>query len=76
MTPDDDYMITFQSRNREAFGFKGSEVVNLAAAPVMFPSRNREAFGFKSGNSDLKLWHRLVSISESRGFWVQVFADG
>ena len=36
----------FQSRNRDAFGFKYTEAA-LQNARVGFQSRNRDAFGFK-----------------------------
>ena len=39
--------ITFQSRNRGSFGFKGNFWYQLAIRASSFQSRNRGSFGFK-----------------------------
>ena len=46
---DPNVKVGFQSRNREAYGFKSSDVFDYEFTDNgLFQSRNREAYGFKS----------------------------
>ena len=62
--------ITFQSRNRGSFGFKGNFWYQLAIRASSFRSRNRGSFGFKpvTDGSVTGAFAFLVSISQSRFF--------
>ena len=56
MTPDDDYMITFQSRNREFFSVQVYQRYKMKTRCIVFQSRNRGSFNFKWKSTFLVRW--------------------